>query len=196
MIEQRQRWLPEAIRATFEIYRQTGDRTWVAARGSSMRPLIAPGARLLVEFGAAPASVGEIVLFGHGDMVIAHRLVAWRPSQGGLVAKGDAEAFCDAPLDLEDILGVVRALRRGPSGPATRVGCVGRPARAVARASRWLGRSAALARRAATFLPAPLRRLALRAIPLVIRGVALALFAPIVWATQILVVSYHGDERR
>ncbi len=191
LVDRRRRW-----RAACEVYRQERTTTWIKPEGRSMRPLIGPGAWALVEFGAAPTAVGEIVLFGRGDLVIAHRLVAWRPGRAGLIAKGDAEADYDAPLDLEDILGVVRALRRGPSGPPTRIGCVGRLARAVARASRWLGRGAALARRAATFLPAPLRRLALRAIPLVIRGVALALFAPIVWATQILVVSYHGDERR
>src|SRR6185295_11859864 len=102
VVEQQRPWLPEAIRATFEIYRRAGDRAWIAARGDSMRPLITPDARLLVEFGALPIGVGEIIVFAQGERLIAHRVVAWRRSRP--IAKGDAEAFCDAPLDLEHIL--------------------------------------------------------------------------------------------
>jgi hypothetical protein len=195
VVDQRQRWLPPAIRATFDVYREQGASAWIKAQGDSMRPLIAPGAQLLVEFGAAPLRVGEIILFGQGDRIVAHRLVAWRPGRG-LLAKGDAEAYVDTPLDPSDILGVVRALRNGPFGPATQIGCAGWPARAVAGVSRWLGRCARAVRHAATFLPDPLRRMALRAIPPFIRVAALALFAPIGWAAHIQAVRSHGDERR
>ena len=160
-----------------------------------MRPLIGPGAWALVEFGAAPAGIGEIVLFGRGDMVIAHRCVA-RGADGALIAKGDAEAGCDAPLDRGDILGVVRALRRGPSGPAASFGCTGRSAWAIAQISRAIGRGAALARQCAATLPNPLRRAALHAIPPFARVAALALLAPIAWAARIHAVRFHGDERR
>jgi Peptidase S24-like len=191
LIDRRRRW-----RAACEVYRQERANAWIKPEGRSMRPLIGPGTWALVEFGAAPAAVGEIVLFGRGDMVIAHRLVAWRPGRVGLIAKGDAEANCDMPLNPSDILGVVRALRRGPDGLATRVGCAGLSARMIASASLWLGRGAALARRGATLLPDPLRRLALRAIPPFTRVAALALFAPVWWAAQIQAVRTHGDERR
>ncbi|HEX9371286.1 MAG TPA: S24/S26 family peptidase [Roseiflexaceae bacterium] len=191
LVDRRRRW-----RATCEIYRQERATAWIKPEGRSMRPLIGSGAWALVEFGAWPAGVGEIVLFGRGDLVIAHRLVAWRPGPSGIVAKGDAEAYCDAPLDLNDIFGVVRALRRGPDGPATSVGCTGRPARAIARVSWWGGRGAALARRAALFLPAPLRQIALRAIPPLARVAAQALLAPFSLAARIQAVPVHGDERR
>jgi hypothetical protein len=91
---------------------------------------------------------------------------------------------------------VVRAVRLSPNQPATTMGCHGRSARAIACASRWLGRGATLARRAATFLPGPPRRLASRAIPPLIRVVALALFAPVRWAAQIPAVKAHSHERR
>lgn len=187
MVEQRQRWLPEAVRATFEIYRQNGEQAWIAARGDSMRPLIAPGARLLVAFGALPTGVGEIVVFAQGERLIAHRVVAWRRSRP--IAKGDAEAFCDAPLEREHILGVVRALRRSPDAPASSFGCAGRAARAIAHVSWWLGRSAALARRTSAFLPDPVRRAALRALPPLAWVVAQMFLVPMAWAAQIHAVN-------
>ena len=196
MVDQRQHWLPHAIRAAFDDYRGQRASAWIKAQGDSMRPLIAPGAQLLVEFGAVPARVGQIALFSQGERVVAHRLVAWHPGRGGWLAKGDAEAYADGPIEPNDILGVVCAVRRAPDEPATTIGCEGRCARAIASTSRWLGRGATLARRAATFLPGPLRRMAVRAIPPLIRVVALALFAPVGWAAQIQAVKAHGHERR
>ena len=184
MVEQERRWLPRARRATFELYRQQAISTWIEAQGGSMRPLIAPGTRMLVEFGAAPARVGDIVLFPLGDLVVAHRVVACRTGTT-LVVKGDAEPYADRPLDRTELLGVVRALRRGPSGPIIRIGCAGRSARTIARISRLSGRGAALARRAAALFPAPLRRVALQAIPPFARVVAQVLFAPFHWVAQI-----------
>jgi hypothetical protein len=195
VVDQRQRWLPHAIRATFDRYRDQHESVWIKAQGDSMRPLIAPGAQLLVEFGVQPRQVGEIVVFGQGDRLVAHRLVAWQ-SGCGWVAKGDAEAYSDGSLEPSDTLGVVRAVRHAPNQAATTIGCQGQLARVIAHASHWLGRGAALARRAATFLPDPLRRLALRAIPPFIRVAALALFAPVRWAAQIQAVKAHSPERR
>jgi len=190
LVDQRRRW-----RTACEIYRQERATTWIRPAGRSMRPLIAPDTWALVEFGAAPASLGEIVLFGRGDLVIAHRLVARQPGRDGLIAKGDSEAGCDAPVALENILGVVRALRYGSHGPGSSLGCTGRLARAIARVSWWGSRVTGLARSAATFLPDPLRRVALRAIPPLARVVALVLFAPITWAARIQAVSKHSNER-
>jgi hypothetical protein len=195
VVDQHQRWLPQAIRATFDRYRDQRESAWIKAQGDSMRPLIAPGARLLVEFGAQPRQVGEIVVFSQNDRLVAHRLVAWRPGRGWL-AKGDAEPYADGLLEPSDVLGVVRAIRGAPQQPSTSLGCQGQLACAIAHASHWLGRGATLARRAATFLPGSLRRLALRAIPPLIWVVALALFAPVRWAAQIQAMRAHGSERR
>src|SRR4029079_18826671 len=91
---------------------------WIAAQGDSMRPLIAPCAQLLVEFGASPLRVGEIVVFSQNDRLIAHLVVDWRPDRGW-VARGDAEPYMDGLLEPNDMLGVVRAVRRSPQQPAS-----------------------------------------------------------------------------
>jgi hypothetical protein len=179
-VDQRRRW-----RVACEIYRQERSTVWIKPEGRSMRPLFGPDTWALVEFGAAQASVGDIILFRRGDLVISHRLVAGRAGRGELIAKGDAEAYCDAPLDPNDILGVVRALRSGPGGPASSAAIAGWPARAIARISWWGARVASLTRRAATLLPNPPQRVAFRAIPPLARVAALALFAPIKWVAQI-----------
>lgn len=188
--EQRRRW-----RTICEIYRLQHITAWVRPSGRSMRPLIGADAWALVEFGARPAQLGEIVLFGRSDIVIAHRLVAWHPG-GRLVAKGDAEAYCDEPCAPEDILGVVRALRNRASGPGSTNGCAGRPSRLIARISWQSGRAALMARRMAAHIPNPLRGAALRAIPLLARAAAWVLFAPLYLAAKRSAVLIHGDERR
>jgi hypothetical protein len=184
VVDLEQRWLNRARRATFEDYRRRRVSTWIAPRGTSMRPLIGPNTWLLVEFGATDARVGDIVLFPIGDVLVAHRVIARRQRQGQvlLFPKGDAEPFGDAPIRSDAVIGVVRAVREGRNGPKTRFGCAGRSARLIARVSRAHGRAAWLARRAAALLPDPLRRPALSAVPSFARVVARMVYAPLPWA--------------
>jgi hypothetical protein len=177
-----QHWRTLAVNAVYEQYRQAGEQHWIAARGDSMRPLITPESRLLVAFGAQPRALGEIILFREGERLIAHRWVARRGTS--FIAKGDAEAFCDAPFSAESILGVVRALRRNAEASASSLGCTGPLATAIARCSWWLGRSAAWARRVSLRSPTPLRFVAQCAAPLT-RVVARVILQPIAWAAQI-----------
>jgi hypothetical protein len=180
-LEQRRR--QQARRAAFEDYRRQGASVWIGPRGASMRPLIGDETKLLVEFGAMTAEIGDIILFPLGDLLVAHRLVARRQQQGVemLIAKGDAEAYFDPPVRPGDLLGVVRALRRGAPGSATSLGCAGRSARLLARISYWVGRAAWPARRAAAILPGPMRRMAPGAIRLLARVTAHILFTPLLW---------------
>lgn len=184
MVELERGWQHQARRALFEDYRQRRVTTWISPHGASMRPLIGPHTWMLVEFGATNAMVGDIVLFPLGNVLVAHRLVAWRARQGQrmLISKGDAEPFHDAPVHVDDVIGIVRALRDGRDGRTMRFGCAGRSARAIARVSRAHGRGAWLARRAAELLPDPLRRPVLRAVPSLARVVARILLAPLPWA--------------
>jgi hypothetical protein len=180
-LDQRRR--QQARRLVFEDYRRQRASIWIKPRGISMRPLIDSETKLLVEFGAT-AELGDIIVFPLGDILVAHRLVARQRRQGAevLIAKGDAEAYFDPPVRPSDLLGVVRALRRHGAEPATSLGCTGSGARLLARISYWSGRGAWLARRAASILPSPLRRIALGAIALLVRVTAHILFTPLLWA--------------
>lgn len=186
MVELEQHWQHQARRATFEDYRQRNVTTWIAPHGASMRPLIGPATWMLVEFGAADVSVGDVVLFPLGNVLVAHRVVARveRQGQPRLITKGDAEPFYDAPVPPASVIGVARALRQGRDGPSTRFGCTGRSARGIARVSRLHGRAAWLARRAAELLPDPLRRPILRVVPPLARVAARVLLAPLPWAAS------------
>lgn len=184
MVDLEQRWRQQARRAAFEDYRGQHARVWIGPRGASMRPLIDSETMLLVEFGAPKAEIGDIILFPLGDILVAHRLVARRQRQGAelLIAKGDAEPYFDPPILPGDLLGVVRALRRGGAQPATSRGCTGWTAQLLAHVSYWSGRGAWLARRAAAILPSPMRRIALGAISLLARVTAHMLFTSLLWA--------------
>ncbi|MBK9710649.1 MAG: hypothetical protein IPO81_04825 [Kouleothrix sp.] len=187
MVDLEQQWLQQARHATFEDYRRQHVSAWIAPRGTSMRPLIGPDTWLLVEFGATEIRPGDIILFPQRDILVAHRVVALRRSDGRttLIPKGDAEPFSDPHVRPDDVIGVVRALREGRDGRAFGTGCGGASARTAAGISRWLGRGARLAHRAATLLPDPLRRSALRAIPPSLRVAARILLTPLHWAAWI-----------
>ena len=187
MLEIERHWQQQARRATFEDYRRRGLTTWIAPRGASMRPLVGPDTWMQVEFGAAKVRRGDIVLFPIGELLVAHRVVALRERAGQpiVIAKGDAEPFYDPPIQLGDVIGVVRALRQGRAGAPNSFGCAGAPAAWIASVSRWHGRSAQFARRAATNLPDPLRRVALPAIPPFARVVARILLAVVPWAARL-----------
>jgi hypothetical protein len=162
---ERAAWLPRARRAVFEAYRRDAATEWIEAQGRSMRPLIRAGTWMLVEFGARPEAIGEIVLFPRGEILVAHRVVAKRRREGTtlLVTKGDGEPYRETPLEPDAVTGVVRALRLHPGGPAVTLGCAGHAARAIALISNASGRAAALGWRAARHLPDPARSPALAA---------------------------------
>jgi hypothetical protein len=194
MADARAQFLPLARRALFEDDRRHGASRWIEARGVSMRPLIAPGTWMLVDFGTRPGGTGEIALLRLGDVIVAHRVVATIRRETGtfLVTKGDAEPYCDAPVSVEDVIGVVRALRRAPGGRATTLGCAGRPARMIGRISGWSGRSAMRARRLAPLLPVRLRRLARTAVLRLARAVTRLVAAPLASAAKAPTMEHEG----
>ena len=93
-----------ALIGLYRSYRQAGTRAWLETRGTSMRPLVGPGGRMLVEFGAQPKEVGEIVVFERRDEIVAHRIVGRRVFEGRdrFIVKGDAEAYFDPPIGRDD----------------------------------------------------------------------------------------------
>jgi hypothetical protein len=126
--------------AMLESWRQDGAEAWIEATGGSMLPLIHPGDRLLVGFGAQEAGRGDVILFRHGGLVVAHRVVAIRSRDGGrrLIAKGDNEPFATEDVASSDLLGVVRTVDRGAKGLSRRA-LGGLTGRVTARLSRLGG---------------------------------------------------------
>jgi hypothetical protein len=197
MIDMTRKWQHQARRTTFEDYRRRRVVTWIAPRGTSMRPLIGSATWMQVEFGATDATIGDIILFPLGDMLVAHRVVATRQRNGQtiLVPKGDAEPYCDPRVPLADVIGVVRAVRQGRNGAGSSLGCTGTLARLIAHGSRLHGRVANGCRRAAAFLPDPLRQMALRAIPPLARVAARTLLTPLFWAAWLYMPNFFSGRR-
>jgi hypothetical protein len=151
-----------ARRAVFEQLRADGELRWVRVSGSSMAPVMRPGGWALVDFGARHAKVGDIVLADLGPRMVVHRLVAHqRAAPAALVLKGDAERRSDPRIRVDDVYGIVRAVRDA-RGRATSVGCGGSLGRALAVSSRVAGRSTERAARFARRVPRPLRSALIR----------------------------------
>ena len=197
MIDLTRKWQHQARRMTFEDYRRRRVTAWIAPRGTSMRPLIGSSTWLQVEFGTTDVTIGDIILFPLGDMLVAHRVVAQRRrgEQAIFVPKGDAEPFCDARVPIDDVIGVVRALRQGRDGSSSSFGCTGASARLIARLSRLHGRAANAFRRVANSLPDPLRRMGLRAVPPLARVVARMFLAPLPWAAWLYMPQFAKGRR-
>ena len=137
-----------ALIGLYRSYRDAGVEAWLATRGVSMTPLSGPGGRMLVEFGARPTRIGEIVVFERQGRIVAHRLVGTRRRSGveQLIVKGDAEAYFYLPIGRDDVLGVVRAsarrARSRPSpGPRRPLGAAHRERLALDRSRRPTGAS-------------------------------------------------------
>jgi hypothetical protein len=143
----------------FEQYRSERATAWIEATGPSMEPLIHPGDRLQVAFGERADHTGQVILCAIDGAFVAHRLVAHRlvedrpdgPSVR-LIAKGDAEAYLDRPIDPADVFGVVRAVRQH-DGRVVTVGLDDTPGAVVALVSWWGGSAASFGRQLARQAP-------------------------------------------
>jgi hypothetical protein len=164
MIEARPAMDPRDLARTalLETWRRDGAEAWIEATGGSMLPLIRPGDRLLVAFGAQGARTGDVILFRKGGMVVAHRVVGTR-TDDELIAKGDSEPFATEDVAASDLLGIVRAVDRGSRGQ-TRRGLGGRTGAFTARLSRIAGAlTRASARRSTPITKLPIAGAALAA---------------------------------
>jgi hypothetical protein len=180
--------LPDARRLLLEAYQRDAATEWIQATGRSMIPLVRPGTWMLVEFGATPQRVGEIVIFHRDTIFIAHRVVARRVEGDRvlLVTKGDGEPYRETPLETGEVTGVVRGLALHREGALVTLGCAGFSGRAIARVSNLSGRGAALVRRVASHLPDPARR------PATAAGEALARVASRGAAFPFALVAQHA----
>ena len=152
--------------ALLETWRRDGAEAWIEATGNSMLPLIQPGDRLLVGFGEQGVRRGNVIIFRHGGMVVAHRVVGSRRRDGvrRLIAKGDHEPFATEDVGPAELLGVVRAVDRGSAGAPSTRGLGGVAAGITAGISRIGGSLArAKARRTSSITAIPIAGAALAA---------------------------------
>ncbi len=144
--------------AVLETWRRDRAQDWIEATGNSMLPLIRPGDRLLVRFGETAVRRGEVIVFRHDGLIVAHRVVGSRQLDGEhrLIAKGDNEPRATEDVRPADLLGVVRAADRG-SGRLSSRGLGGVSGGVTARMSRTSGSLArASARRSSGFMSLPI----------------------------------------
>ena len=96
-----------------------GNRVRFRAAGASMQPTIEDG-ELITVGPVAPGSVkrGDILLYQNERGVFAHRMVGVVKGTvtidgGDSPPRGDASVSCDAPVQLEQVIGRVVAVQRG-----------------------------------------------------------------------------------
>lgn len=171
--------------AVMEDFRRAGRARWIRVDGPSMRPLIAPGTWLLVDFGPVSARVGRIVVASLGRGFVVHRVV--RVGGDRVLVQGDAELRADPVVARGDLYGVVRAIRR-TNGTTTSVGCDGTSAQLIAIASRTAARAVTVAHRAAARLPRPMG-------PLLVRPVGALARVPVQILTSMALIRQGIDIR-
>ena len=84
------------------------------ARGNSMRPFIQDGDMLSIEpIEASRVQIGDVILFGQGGRVLAHRAIKRHiENEGMLIVKGDSHLRPDRPVHPDQVLGKVTSIER------------------------------------------------------------------------------------
>jgi len=78
--------------------------------GSSMFPCMQPGDLLEIRRPAGPIRSGDVIVFQRHDRLVVHRVVG----QAGdlIVTRGDRLRHPDAPVPVNEVLGIVAAIER------------------------------------------------------------------------------------
>ena len=98
-----------------KVLRSAGEAR-LAVAGASMLPSIWPADILEIHrVAAADISVGDIVLFNRQNRLVVHRVQRVKREQNEvvLITRGDRSATADSPVSANELLGRVRAIRRG-----------------------------------------------------------------------------------
>lgn len=81
----------------------------IRSQGTSMLPLITPGALVRIDFTARKYSVGDIVVFYHHQQLLIHRIIA-KPARNTMLLKGDNNGTIDGIFQTSQILGKVTSI--------------------------------------------------------------------------------------
>jgi len=108
---------PEDARTFVAVQRlvERGDEVWVVVRGSSMRPTLEPGDRVLLASAGDRVVTGDIVLADVHGRPMLHRVISRR--HGVLLTLGDGCLRPDPPIRLSDVAARAEAVHctRGTS---------------------------------------------------------------------------------
>jgi hypothetical protein len=102
---------PQRLEALCDLWQKTEREVWITLQGASMCPTILPGEMILVRCHRRPVSIGSIVAYRSGGVLIVHRLKAVLQSDGPgecrIVCQGDNRGKPDSPVPIDLVVGEV-----------------------------------------------------------------------------------------
>lgn len=105
---------PQRLAALCALWQEAERDVWLTLQGESMVPTILPGARLCLRCRPEEPQIGEVIAFRRGRALVVHRLMAIAWTDGGerrLICRGDNNGFLDEPIQEDDMVGIVVAVR-------------------------------------------------------------------------------------
>jgi signal peptidase I len=104
------------LQAALQVWDQAGGKHFIPIKGRSMLPLIQEGDQVLVIHGCADVRPGDIVVFRQEGTLVAHRVmrIQYDEMRGEVfVTRGDNVLHFDPPVNADEIVGRVLAVKRG-----------------------------------------------------------------------------------
>jgi len=103
------------LEIALDLCRRTKGQRYIPITGHSMYPLIREGDQVLVLLGWTGIQRGDVIVFRREGVLIAHRVMSIDKTDAGhvLITKGDNVPYFDPPLNDNQIVGRVLAVKRG-----------------------------------------------------------------------------------
>ena len=107
---------PERLAALCQQWQAEEREIWITLRGGSMSPTILPGTRFCLRCHTDLPTVGEIIAYRQGNVLVVHRLVeiAGAPDALRLICLGDGNVVPDLPVPANGVVGTVTAISPMP----------------------------------------------------------------------------------
>ena len=103
------------LEAVLHLWGHARGQHWLSITGRSMFPVLREGDSILVAHGCTDVHRGDVIVFRHQGGLTAHRVICISGSDDypTFITKGDNAARCDPPVDTNDIVGRVLAVKQG-----------------------------------------------------------------------------------
>jgi hypothetical protein len=103
----------DALTGVAQIWKKQGRSLTARFGGSSMLPTLPAGAELTFLCGGA-VDVGDVAVVVHRGRILVHRVVARSEAGRWVLTRGDGTWVPDPPTLVEQVVGRVTAVRKGP----------------------------------------------------------------------------------